>query len=229
MSVRTCDHLKEDGVFCHSPALRGRNYCYFHLNLRGRRLKMARARARGHHGNLNLPFPEDMHAVQVSLAEVLFALADDRIDPKRAGLMLYALQQASTNLHAALGWEGSREEVEREQPLRALEFPAFEEKYDLPEGVDLEAEPDTALNEIPVNETAPPIDGQNPDAQPAAQQHRRLARVPMPRYEEEEVEELSEQEWQDREDANALEWFFHRIGIDPPAGSVPKKPTQEVA
>ena len=35
MSVPTCDHLKEDGVYCDSPALRGRNYCYFHLNLRG--------------------------------------------------------------------------------------------------------------------------------------------------------------------------------------------------
>ena len=38
MSFRTCDHLKEDGVYCNSPVLRGRNYCYFHLNVRGRRL-----------------------------------------------------------------------------------------------------------------------------------------------------------------------------------------------
>jgi hypothetical protein len=39
MYCRTCDHLKEDGVCCDSPALRGRNYCFFRLNLRGRRLK----------------------------------------------------------------------------------------------------------------------------------------------------------------------------------------------
>ena len=38
MDFRTCNHLKEDGVYCNSPALRGRNYDYFHLNLRGRRL-----------------------------------------------------------------------------------------------------------------------------------------------------------------------------------------------
>jgi hypothetical protein len=41
MSVPTCDHLKEDGVFCNSPALHGRKYCYFHLNLRARRLNLA--------------------------------------------------------------------------------------------------------------------------------------------------------------------------------------------
>jgi hypothetical protein len=34
MSYRTCDHLKEDGVLCGSPALHNHNFCYFHLNAR---------------------------------------------------------------------------------------------------------------------------------------------------------------------------------------------------
>jgi len=55
MEFRTCDHLKEDGVYCNSPALRGRDYCYFHLNLRGRRLKAARARDLG--PRLGVPHP----------------------------------------------------------------------------------------------------------------------------------------------------------------------------
>ena len=54
MSFRTCDHLKEDGVYCDSAALSGKNFCYFHLNLRGRRLKMARALARGEACRLQL-------------------------------------------------------------------------------------------------------------------------------------------------------------------------------
>jgi len=45
-------------------------------------------------------------------------------------------------------------------------------------------------------------------------------------WEEVEEEEEDEQAIQYREDANAVEWFFKRIGIDPPAGSVPKKPTE---
>jgi hypothetical protein len=29
MSLRTCDHLKEDGVPCDSPALRGKKLCFY--------------------------------------------------------------------------------------------------------------------------------------------------------------------------------------------------------
>ena len=145
MAYTTCDHLKEDGVYCDSPALRGHNYCYYHLSVRGRRLKMARARARGEACRLQLPVLDDMHAVQSALMQVLDALADDRIDPKRAGLILYALQQASTNLIATPGWKGSRERVRASEPLRALECPDFNQQYDLPNGVNLDLPPDVAL------------------------------------------------------------------------------------
>jgi len=149
MEVRTCDHLKEDGVYCNSPALRGRDYCYFHLNLRGRRLKAARTHDLGPGQPINLPFPEDMHAVQVSLFEVLNGLANHRIDPKHAGLMLYALQQAATNLNHTPGWQGRCQPAEPDQPLLALEFPDFEERYHLPEGADLEADPEADQQEAP--------------------------------------------------------------------------------
>ena len=155
MSVPTCDHLKEDGVYCGSPALNGRKYCYFHLNLRGRRLKSARARRRGDNPTLNLPFPEDMHAVQVSLAEILWALAEHRIDHKSAGLMLYTLQQASTNLNQTPRWQGQREAVPSSRPLRALNFPDFEKRFDLPQDIDLDAEPESAPQ--PQSSGAPPL------------------------------------------------------------------------
>jgi hypothetical protein len=54
MLIRTCDHLKEDGACCDSTALHGRNFCYFHLNVHGRRMKMARALARGEACRLQL-------------------------------------------------------------------------------------------------------------------------------------------------------------------------------
>jgi hypothetical protein len=31
MSVKLCQHRKEDGIPCYSPALHGQGYCYFHL------------------------------------------------------------------------------------------------------------------------------------------------------------------------------------------------------
>jgi hypothetical protein len=199
MEVRTCDHLKEDGVYCNSPALRGRDYCYFHLNLRGRRLKAARTHDLGPGQPINLPFPEDMHAVQVSLFEVLNGLANHRIDPKHAGLMLYALQQAATNLMHTPGWHGRCQPVEPDQPLLALEYPDFEERYHLTEDVDLEADPEAALREV--GQGAPPLSpdsgarvGPPPQMPPLAaasseanndeknrKNRRRADRVPLPK------------------------------------------------
>ena len=182
MEFRTCDHLKEDGVYCNSPALRGRDYCYFHLNLRGRRLKAASTRALGPEQPINLPFPEDMHAVQVSLFEVLNGLANNRIDPKRAGLILYGLQQAATNLSHTPGWEGRCQPVRADQPLLALEYPDFEEHYHLSPDVDLEADPE-AEPESPPQVSSP--EAQNSETQDQGTkkkvERRRADRVPLPK------------------------------------------------
>jgi hypothetical protein len=169
MSYPTCNHLKEDGVYCSSPALHNHNFCYFHLNVRVRRLQMARTRMRGESCRLQLPVLEDMHAVQIALTQVLDALADDRIDPKRAGLMLYALQQAATNLNSTPGWKGERQQVEYAQPMRALEVPDVATQFDLPKGVDLELAPEAALQAAE----------QPSDPPQTPKQHARLARMPQ--------------------------------------------------
>ena len=202
MSYRTCDHLKENGVYCDSPALRGRNYRYFHLNVRGRRLQAAKARRRGESGPIQLPVLDDMHAVQMALMEVLDALAQGRIDHNSAGLMLYALQTASANLNGTPGWKGCREPVEEDEPLRALEFRGFEEHYGLPEGIDLEAAPEVALENAE----------QNQDAPQKVKKLRRGARVPFP----EDVEDTQPTNPYEMDDASAVEWFFDRLGIKPP-------------
>lgn len=89
MSYRTCDHLLEDGIFCSSPALRNQRFCYFHFNVRTRRVQMASSRRRGETYRLHLPVLDNMHAVQAALQQGGDALADDRIDYKRAtGLAL---------------------------------------------------------------------------------------------------------------------------------------------
>jgi hypothetical protein len=66
----TCDHLKEDGVFCNSLALRGRSSCYFDFKLRGRRLN---------HAN---PEPNSLrlNIVPASLTGSIFC-ADFRLSP----------------------------------------------------------------------------------------------------------------------------------------------------
>jgi len=87
-----CRHIKTSGGKCGSPALRGQPYCYFHSRLRERATKPEPS---------FLPFAfqnlEDRGAIQHAICEVGMALADHRIDTKRAGILLYALQVASQN------------------------------------------------------------------------------------------------------------------------------------
>jgi hypothetical protein len=124
-TARQCEHVKSNGEFCGSPALRGRNYCYFHLTHIGRRLRAERqfqqsqvsvqgpdanpsassGQALGHQqaaeaqvAALELPPLEDANSIQIALMQVIDAILHNRLDNKRAGLVLYALQTASSNL-----------------------------------------------------------------------------------------------------------------------------------
>ena len=149
MAHRTCDHLKEDGVYCSSPALRDQRYCHFHLNARARRVQAAHARLHGEaRPRFQMPVLDNMHAVQAGIQQVVDALADDRIDNRRAGLLLYALQQAAAGLKSTPQWQGQRPEVAADEPLRALEVNTLQQQFGLPFDVDLDAQPDVAAAEI---------------------------------------------------------------------------------
>jgi len=141
-AARQCEHIKTNGEFCASPALRGRNYCYFHLTQIGRRLRQqaqvsiqrqdanpsaSSGRALGHEGEsqvsvqrrdanlghepvaaLELPPLEDGNSIQIALMQVIDAILQNRLDSKRAGLVLYALQTASSNLANGARFEQMR-------------------------------------------------------------------------------------------------------------------------
>jgi len=86
-----CRHIMPSGARCHSPALREAPYCYFHARLH----RLTPRQLRFQDEPLELPPLEDRGAIQIALAQVLGALASSRLDPRRAGLMLYGLQIAS--------------------------------------------------------------------------------------------------------------------------------------
>src|SRR5208283_3855014 len=96
--VKLCLHVMGDGVFCQIAALSGRPYCYRHLRLRGQQMRMARAIAQRQPYQVVLPPLDDMLAVQAALAHVAAALSAGLLERHRAGLLLYTLQQASSNL-----------------------------------------------------------------------------------------------------------------------------------
>src|SRR5208282_6290145 len=98
-----CQHIKVNGTQCGSPALRRNKFCYFHkrhqeerLQLNLDRLKQDRARRRN--VTIELPVLEDANSIQVSLMQVMRLIITGQIDSKTAGLLLYGLQIASSNL-----------------------------------------------------------------------------------------------------------------------------------
>jgi hypothetical protein len=98
-----CQHLKVNGTQCGSPALRRNRFCYFHklhheeiVELTLDRAKDSRARRRKI--AVTLPVLEDANSIQVSLMQIMRLIITGQIDGKTAGLLLYALQTASSNL-----------------------------------------------------------------------------------------------------------------------------------
>jgi hypothetical protein len=122
MQAAICRHIKTNGQRCKSPSLRLSAFCYFHSRLlrRHRGLLENSAAILGSNPNpsttsasgvpqylpdcttqnpieLDLPPVEDAESIQVSISLLIAALACNRIEPKRAAVLLYGLQLASTN------------------------------------------------------------------------------------------------------------------------------------
>ena len=94
---RICKHVKVDGKFCGSPVLSNRDYCYFHYRHRLRERHRIRLGSL-HDNGIELPALEDRNSIQVAITEVMNALIDDRIQEKRASILLYGLQLSVSNL-----------------------------------------------------------------------------------------------------------------------------------
>jgi hypothetical protein len=112
--VPECHHIKTSGGKCGSPALRGELYCYFHSRPPIRASKTRSSQppngiaAYLHKELANL---EDRGAIQRATTGVAKAVAENRIDIKRAGLILYALQIASGNAKKAVSSDPAAEHI----------------------------------------------------------------------------------------------------------------------
>jgi hypothetical protein len=99
-----------NGRKCHSIALRGKPYCYFHIRLH-RPAKAPRPSVRE---TFKLPELKDRSAIQMAVAQVFNALGSSKMDSRHAGLFLYGLQIASQNADSSREAPPPREKVENE-------------------------------------------------------------------------------------------------------------------
>ncbi len=125
--IRHCEHIKANGHFCGSPAMRDRNYCFFHMNHIGRRMRLQRYAAHGLEAPpIELPLLEDAASIQLALMQVTEALLHGTLDRKTAGLVLYSLQTASSNLR------NMQKEAEADAGTAVCNrYDSFEEDYEL--------------------------------------------------------------------------------------------------
>ena len=118
-----CRHIFTDGHRCASPCLRHEEFCYYHHTTR--KPIANPAKRCGRRTTFHLPLPEDRSAVLQGIGEVLQRIAANDIDPRRAGLLLYGLQIASTNLprQAKPSRNNTREEAPAEPSSQPTEEP----------------------------------------------------------------------------------------------------------
>jgi len=122
-----CRHIKVNGTQCGSPALRHKNFCFYHQQDRPLKVECY---SEGPYatGEIALPLFEDAHSVQTVIRQVVQMVLQKRLERKTASLLLYALQIASSNL--------KRMELEKPQPEQVV--------IDL-EKMDLETESKTPM------------------------------------------------------------------------------------
>ncbi len=107
-----CRWVRQDGTGCGSPQVKKHIYCFAH-----KQMMEARALA------LRLPPPEDANAIHMSIMQVQKALIDGQISAKTAGLLLYSLQLAMTNVGQTTFGQAADDEmvteiVDEEEALR---------------------------------------------------------------------------------------------------------------
>ncbi len=99
VEIRRCEHIRGSGGQCGSPALRGEKFCYYHEQCQPKHIKTCDLDDDPYSsGEIKMPALDDAHAIQYVIRQVSILLLQKRIDTKHAGLLLYGLQIASSNL-----------------------------------------------------------------------------------------------------------------------------------
>jgi len=135
--MRNCEYIKPNGEFCGSPALRGRDYCHWHLTCIARRLRAEKQEATADRTPLELPPLEDANSIQLAIMTVTDAMLRNRVGPRMSGQLLYALQLASSNLKQGVCFQPGKQAAEGQQKAqevtRCSSYDSLEADYDIRE------------------------------------------------------------------------------------------------
>ena len=123
-----CQHMKMNGDRCGGSALRDQQFCRFHNCCRPVQVDVSTS-ATVPAAPFLLPVLEDAASIQLAITQVCEHLLHRRLDSKQAGILLYAMQVASSNL-GRLSEEKAQENTNESLP----EAPASSDPDRLPPG-----------------------------------------------------------------------------------------------
>ncbi len=122
IEIRRCRHVKTNGTQCGSPALKGKERCFYHEQNQPQEVELYIDGERYSDASIVLPVFEDAHSIQAVIRQVVQLMLARRIERKDAGLLLYALQIASGNLKTMQAEKAKPTQVVVE-PDKAAETP----------------------------------------------------------------------------------------------------------
>src|SRR5438552_8114322 len=110
-NIPRCEHIHLTGMRCGSPALRGQAHCYYHTEVCRERPVTA----------ANIPALDHALNIQQTTRDLMTQIIAGQLDTKRCGLLLYALQIASSNMRWVQSEfnRASENDMVRELPLSA--------------------------------------------------------------------------------------------------------------
>ena len=193
VEIRRCQHIKTSGAQCGSPAVKDKEFCYYHESNRTISAPLYIDGQEYADSLVKIPPLEDAHAIQMVLRHTMTLLMSRRIDRKDAGLMLYALQIASGNLKKMEEEKPAPTQVVRE-PEKVAETPMGMTPWSATgEGHDAESEDEQ-------EEPAPPMTAEEMYYSMTSEERQKW------------IEKLREQHYVKTKDFNA---YFDEGGEDP--------------
>ena len=146
IEIRRCGHIRTNGTQCGSPALKEKEFCYYHEQNQTLPVSLYLDGERYADSQIMIPPFEDAHSIQKVLRHVVQLLFERRIEQKDAGLALFALQIASSNLNRMQAEKAPPTQVVvepekvAETPMGRTPWSATGAGHDLEEPADIAAE-----------------------------------------------------------------------------------------
>lgn len=95
MSVPICEHIKDDGVRCKSPAMHRRAFCYFHWRLHEHKLPVTEE-------GYEVPVIDSEASVVLAGTQIMRAVLSGKLDPRRAQVAMSCLRLAAQSFRLQL-------------------------------------------------------------------------------------------------------------------------------